>query len=256
MAAIMAVAGKGGVGKTTISALLIQRLSQDGIVLAIDADPATNLNQALGLELAGTVGGIREKMDKEVKGGLLAAGVAKKDFLERRIRGALVETDKIDLIAMGRPEGPGCYCAVNNMLRSIMDDLSSNYDYVVMDCEAGMEHISRQTTRDIDILITVSDPTLRSLTTATAMKELIGELRTGVGRISLVINRVRKALPQDVERMVEVAGFDPIVQISEDDAIYDLEVAGRPVIEIDNDTPLRKGIASLVSILDSGLSRT
>ncbi len=251
MSTIVAVGGKGGVGKTTISALLIQALSQKGVVLAVDADPATNLNQALGLELGDTVGSIREKMDKEVKGGTFNPGLAKRDFLDRKIRGILVESEKVDLIAMGRPEGPGCYCAVNNILRTVIDHLIGNYDYVVMDCEAGMEHISRQTTRNIDVFVTVSDPTLRSLSTAIAMKGLIRELRTGAGRISLVVNRVRKALPPDVQRMIEREGFDPILQIREDDALYDLEVRGSPVIQIDEDTPLRQGIAPLVSILNS-----
>ena len=249
MATVIAVAGKGGVGKTTLSALLIQHLSQDGIVLAIDADPATNLNQALGLELLETVGGIREKMDKEIKEGIFSPGVAKIDFLNRRVRGALVESDKVDLLAMGRPEGPGCYCAVNNMLRAIIDDLAGNYDYVVMDCEAGMEHISRQTTRDIDVLITVSEPTMRSLTTAIAMKELITDLRTRTGRISLVINRLAKELPQDVWKMIEGQGFDPIVEIPQDETLYDLEIGGRPVIEIAENTLLRRGIEKLVSII-------
>jgi len=249
MASVIAVAGKGGVGKTTISALLIQHLSRNGVVLAIDADPATNLNQALGLELLETVGGIREKMDKEVKGGTFSPGVAKKDFLERRIRGALVESDKVDLLAMGRPEGPGCYCAVNNMLRAIMDDFAGNYDYVVMDCEAGMEHISRQTTRDIDVLITVSEPTMRSLSTAMAIKELITDLRTRTGKISLVINRMAKELPQDVWKKIKGLGFDPIVQIAQDETLYDLEVGGRPVIEIAETSPLRKGIEDLISII-------
>ena len=249
MATVIAVAGKGGVGKTTISALLIQHLSRDGIVLAIDADPATNLNQALGLELLETVGEIREKIDEDIKGGIFSPGVAKKDFLDRRVRGALVESDRVDLLAMGRPEGPGCYCAVNNMLRTIMDELAGNYDYVVMDCEAGMEHISRQTTRDIDVLITVSEPAMRSLTTAMAMKELITDLRTRTGKISLVINRVAKELPRDVWKMIEGQGFDPIVEIPQDETLYDLEVGGRAVIEIAENALLRKGIEELVSII-------
>ncbi len=253
MSMIVAVAGKGGVGKTTISALLIQSLSQKGVVLAVDADPATNLNQALGITLEDTVGSIREKMDREMKVGTFNPGLAKRDFLDRKIRGILVESEKVDLIAMGRPEGPGCYCAVNNILRTVIDHLIGNYDYVVMDCEAGMEHISRQTTRHIDVLFAVSDPTLRSLATAAAMKELIRELRTDVGRISLVINRVRKPLPPDFRRMVEAQSFDSVLQIQEDDAIYDLEVMGKPVIHIGEDTPIRKGIAPLVSILNSGM---
>jgi len=140
-------AGKGGTGKTTIAALLINLLSQKGTVLAVDADPSTNLNLALGMPLDGTVGDMREEMALAVKSGTYDNNVAKPDYIEMKIMESLVESDRIDLLAMGRPEGPGCYCAANSMLRTSIDRLGKNYDYVVIDCEAGMEHISRQTTR-------------------------------------------------------------------------------------------------------------
>ena len=249
MGITIAVVGKGGTGKTTLSALLIQHLSRKGIVLAVDADPSTNLNQALGLTLEDTVGSIREKMDKELKEGTLSPGVTKAEILERQMRGILVESSRVDLLAMGRPEGPGCYCAVNNILRTLIDKLTESYNYVVMDCEAGMEHISRQTTKDIDLMITVSDPTVRSITTAIGMKELISEMRTRTGPVALVINRVAKQLPEDIRKLVEGQGFDPIVEIPEDKDVYDLEVGGRPIIELQDDTPLRQGVADLLSAL-------
>ena len=134
MTTTIAIAGKGGSGKTTIAALLIKLLSQKGVVLAIDGDPSTNLNLALGLPLSYTVGKIREEMTAAVKSRRFEAGIAKQDYLELKTSEALVESPKIDLLAMGRPEGPGCYCAANNMLRTCIDRLGKNYDYVVIDC--------------------------------------------------------------------------------------------------------------------------
>jgi CO dehydrogenase maturation factor len=178
MTTTIAIAGKGGTGKTTIAALLIKLLSEKGVVLAVDADPATNLNQCLGLPLDNTVGGIREQITEDVQKGRVAVGVAKQDLLDSKLMESLVESKGLDLLAMGRPEGPGCYCASNHMLRISLDRLGRNYDYIIMDCEAGMEHISRQTTRDVDFLLVTSDPTIRGITVAGGIKKLIGELRT------------------------------------------------------------------------------
>ena len=181
MTTTIAITGKGGTGKTSISALLIKLLSEKGTVLAIDGDPSSNLNMALGLPLEETIGSIREGMlDHKAVG---RSGIPKPDYLEIKVREAVVESGQIDLLAMGRPEGPGCYCAANNWLRGSIDRLAVNYDYVVVDNEAGMEHISRQTTRSVDILLVISDPSIRGLTAAERMKNLIGELRSRVDKI-------------------------------------------------------------------------
>jgi len=240
MTKTIAIAGKGGTGKTSISALLINLLSAKGSVLAIDGDPSSNLHMALGLPLQETIGSIREGMlDHKAVG---KSGMPKPDYLELKVREALVESEGIDLLAMGRPEGPGCYCAANNWLRGSIDRLASNYNYVVIDNEAGMEHISRQTTRNVDILLLVSDPSIRGITAAVRMKDLIGELRSRVGRICLVVNRVRNGIPSQIRQSINEAGLDLITAISEDPNILDLEISGKPLIDLPADSPLRKGV--------------
>ncbi len=246
MAKTITIAGKGGVGKTAISAMIIDLLSKKGVVLAIDADPSTNLNEALGMELSGTVGKAREDLTEEIQKGSLAPGVAKQDILDMRIREAMVETSKVDLLAMGRPEGPGCYCAANRMLRLSIDRLAKNYDYVVTDSEAGMEHISRQTTQDVDALIVATDPTMRGLNAAARVKDLIKEMRTKVGGIYLVVNRVKNGLPREIDKTAKDFGLNLIVTIAEDPNLSDLEIKGKPLVELPDDSPLRIGAQQII----------
>jgi len=245
MTTTIAIAGKGGSGKTTIAALLIKLLSQKGAVLAIDADPATNLNMALGLPLNDTVGKVREEMAAKVKARTMEPGLAKQDYLDIKISEALVESPQIDLLAMGRPEGAGCYCAANNMIRTCIDRLGKNYDYVVIDCEAGMEHISRQTTRDIDMMLLVSDLTVRGILTAANMKALIKDLRTYVGKIHLIVNRATSPLPPKIAQTIEESGLNIIGTIPEDAKIKELEAKGAPLIELPPDSALQKGVAEI-----------
>ena len=249
MTTTIAIAGKGGVGKTIIAALLIDLLSQKGIVLAVDADPSANLNLALGLPLEGPVGGVREEMVKDIQKQSLPTGVPMQDILQGRIRATLVESDKVDLLTMGRPEGPGCYCAANHMLRLSIGRLTRNYDYVVIDCEAGMEHISRQTAGDIDVLLTISDPTVRGITAAAAMKELIQELRTKVGGVYLVINRVKGGPPWEIKEAADGLGLHLIATILEDPNLADLEVKGTPLIQLPPDSPLQLGVREITDKL-------
>jgi len=241
------VAGKGGVGKTAIAALLIDLLSKKGVVLAIDADPATNLNAALGLPLAETVGRAREDVTEDIQKGRLSPTVSKQDVLDMKIREALVESAKVDLLAMGRPEGPGCYCAANHMLRLSIDRLAKNYDYTVIDSEAGMEHISRQTTRDVDFLLIVSDVTMRGITTAARIKDLIKEMRTKVGKVGLAVNRVKNGLPQEIEKAISDFGLELVASLPEDQNLADLDIKGKPIIELPEDSPLRQGAREIIS---------
>ncbi len=253
MTKTIAIAGKGGTGKTTVAALLVKLLSQKGLVLAVDADPSTNLNQALGVPLddSRTVGRIREKMTEDVSKGRLSPTITKQEYLFGKILEGLVESQGFDLLVMGRPEGPGCYCASNEFLRACLDKLVKDYryQYIVMDCEAGMEHISRQTTRDVDVLLIMSDPTVRGVTAAARMKELIKELRSNVGKVGLIINRVRGELSPEIKKAIEESGLEVIALIPEDPRIPELEMRGKPVTELPPDSPLRLRVEEIVNKL-------
>jgi len=253
MTKTIAVAGKGGTGKTSVAALLIKLLSQKGLVLAVDADPSINLNQALGLPLddSKTVGRIREKMTEDISKGLLSPTIAKQEYLFGKILESLVESKGFDLLAMGRPEGPGCYCAPNEFLRVSLDKLVKDYkyNYIVMDCEAGMEHISRQTTRDVDVLLIMSDPTIRGITAAARIKELIGELRTKVGELGLIVNRVKGELSPEIKRAIDESGLRVIALIPEDPNVAGLEMKGGPVTELPEESPLQLKVKEIVERL-------
>jgi CO dehydrogenase maturation factor len=239
MTKTIAIAGKGGTGKTTVAALLIKLLSQKGLVLAVDADPSTNLNQALGLPLddSKTVGKIREKMTEDVSKGRFSPTITKQEYLFSKIMESLVESKGFDLLAIGRPEGPGCY----EFLRASLDKLVKDYkyNYIIMDCEAGMEHISRQTTRDVDVLLIMSDPTIKGVTTAARMKKLIEELRSNVGKVGLIINRVRGELSPEIKKAIDESGLQVIALIPEDPDMASLEMQGRPVTELPQESPLQ-----------------
>ncbi|MFQ5988235.1 MAG: AAA family ATPase [Dehalococcoidia bacterium] len=249
MSKTIAIAGKGGTGKTTIAALLVKLLTEKGAVLAIDGDPSANLHMALGLPLTETVGAVREEMASAAGKGRLSPGIPKQDYLELKIREALVESKGVDLLAMGRPEGPGCYCAANHMLRASIDRLADSYDYVIIDSEAGMEHISRQTMRDVDILLITSDPTMRGISAAARMKELIGELRTHVGRIALVVNRVGDGLPSEIEKAIGGANLELIGLLPEDPGMMKLEITGAPLTDLPPESPLQRGILEIAKRL-------
>jgi CO dehydrogenase maturation factor len=266
MTTTIALAGKGGVGKTTVAALVIKYLvaSRRGAVLAIDADPSSNLNMTLGLELTWTVGDIREDMLAKVKESLAAGGAAagavrggmsKRDYLEYEIQAALAESPRFDLIAMGRSEGPGCYCAVNNNLREVVDAMSASYDFVVIDNEAGMEHLSRRTTRDVQHLLIVSDPTLRGLTAATRIAGFRHELDIDIENAYLIVNRVSGALPEEMLDRIEAMDIPHVCDIPEDDAISELDISGKPLVELGEESRTYQVVAAMMERIlrpDSG----
>jgi CO dehydrogenase maturation factor len=245
MTKTIALAGKGGTGKTTLAALFVRYLTQDNghTVLAIDADPAVNLNLALGLPLTKTVGDIREDLLDEAQSGAITTGVARQDYLNYQLRLSVEEGDEVDLLAMGRPEGQGCYCPVNHMLRQIIDGLGEQYDYIVIDNEAGMEHLSRRTTKDVDILFIVTDPTIRGITAAKGILALAGSLNINIKQTVLVVNRVvgselPKPLTDAIDEMgVELAGYIPA-----DANVNELDAWGRPLVELEADSPAAASI--------------
>jgi CO dehydrogenase maturation factor len=180
-------------------------------------------------------------MTDDVSRGRLSPTITKQEYLFGKIVESLTESKGFDLLAMGRPEGPGCYCASNEFLRASLDKLVKDYkyDYIVMDCEAGMEHISRQTTRDVDVLFIMSDPTIKGVTTAARMKELIEELRTKVGEVWLIVNRVKDGLSPEIKKVIDESGLQVIALIPEDSNMADFEMKGRPVTELPRESPIQ-----------------
>lgn len=186
----IAIAGKGGTGKTTLASLFIRNIieAEKGNILALDADPNSNLNELLGVKIEGTVGQLVEDFKKN--GAVISSGLYKDQAVEMNIHRIITEGKGFDLLVMGRGEGPGCYCAANNLFKKYIDVLQQNYPVVVMDNEAGMEHLSRKTTQNMDYLLIVSDPSPRGIMAAKRIKELAGELNIKAGKILLVVNRV------------------------------------------------------------------
>ena len=234
MSTTIAMAGKGGTGKTTLAGMALKYLLTQGKkpILAVDADSNSNLNEVLGLEINGTLGEAREEMKK---GGM--PGMTKDVFLELKVNQALVEADGYDLIIMGRPEGAGCYCAANNLLASILEKLTSNYSYLVIDNEAGMEHISRLTTKEIDVLYVVSDPSRRGLTAARRIWDLVDEMNIMVGRKYLIVNQLKGEASPDLLAQIEKEGLTLAGIIRADDEIYEYDQAGKPTFELDDRNP-------------------
>jgi CO dehydrogenase maturation factor len=258
MTITIALAGKGGVGKTTVAAMLIKYLAQNqtGSILAIDADPSSNLNMVLGLELESTVGEIREDMLEQVKAsltnggaamGTLPGGVNKRDYLDYHIRSVLSEGSHFDLIAMGRGEGQGCYCAVNHNMREVIDGMSRHYTYVVIDNEAGMEHLSRRTTRDVQHLLIVSDPTQRGLVAARRIADMCTELNINIEHVYLVLNRLQGEIPADLQAFIEKINVPLLGVIPADDDLAAFEFSGRPLVELGDDSPVYQAAAQLMT---------
>jgi CO dehydrogenase maturation factor len=257
MTTTIALAGKGGVGKTTISGLIIKYLVENhlGPVLAIDADPSSNLNMVLGLELEWTVGDIREDLLNQVQTtltaggaamGALPGGVSKREYLDYQIRSSVAEGDQFDLIAMGRSEGPGCYCAVNHNLREVVDGMSKNYRYVVIDNEAGMEHLSRRTTRDVQHLLIVTDPTQRGIVAAERIAGFRNDLDIHIEQTYLVLNRLNGEIPAPIQVRVDQLDIPLLGVIPSSGELSELEFDGTPLIRLNNNSQVYQAVSEMV----------
>jgi len=221
----IAVAGKGGTGKTSVTSLVIRYLLKNdlGTVLAVDADPNSNLAENLGLEVRQTVGRILNEFQGEKLH--IPAGTTKEAYLEYQLNVAITESKGLDLITMGRGEGPECYCYPNVVIRKLIDDWSKNYAYVVMDNEAGLEHLSRRTTQNVDELLMVSDHSVKGLRAVARVRDLVAELKLAVKRESVIINQVPGEIDPLLSEEMERLGIVPaaIIPVDEDLKRYDLE---------------------------------
>ncbi len=258
MTTTIALAGKGGVGKTTVAGMVIKWLAQNqpGSILAIDADPSSNLNMVLGLDLDWTVGDIREDMLAQVKSsltnggaamGVMPGGMNKRDYLEYHVQSALAEGSRFDLIAMGRGEGQGCYCAVNHNLREVIDGMSKHYAYVVIDNEAGMEHLSRRTTRDVQHLLIVSDPTQRGLVAAQRIADMRKELDIRIENAYLILNRLPGDMPSELQAFISKMDVPLLGTIPADGELATFEFSGKPLVDLTDESPVYRSVVKMMS---------
>ncbi|HHT19116.1 MAG: AAA family ATPase [Euryarchaeota archaeon] len=249
---IIAVSGKGGTGKTLISSLLIKSLSdtkQD--ILAIDADPDSNLPESLGIDVQKTVGDVREELKEDTAKGRIPTGMNKWDILDYKIMESIIETPKFDLLAMGRPEGSGCYCAVNNMLRRIIENLSSNYDVIIIDTEAGLEHLSRRTTQNVDVMLVVTDKSKRGMLTAKRIGKLADDLDIKFKELYLVLNRVKDDTKDEILQKAKETGLEIVGVIHEDEEVTKFDIEGRPLVELPNESNTVKAVSKILSRIKS-----
>ena len=248
MGYLIAVTGKGGVGKTTISSLLIKQLIANGMepVLAIDADPNSCLDAALGVKAESTVGSAREEVRQEVQGGM-SAGISKQELLQLKIAESLVEARGFDLIAMGRPEGAGCYCYANNVLKSVITEISNEYPYVVLDNEAGLENLSRRIVQEVNMLVLISDPSNSGMETLKRLYTLSCEMNIKYDQLLLVINRIRNGkMPEKIEEVRAFTKADHVLGLPDDGEIAAFAENNRSIFELQDDNEVLKKINDII----------
>lgn len=247
MAKCVAVAGKGGVGKTTFTALLLRQIinnNHDISILAVDADPNANLNEALGLEVTATISDLLEET-KNPKA--IPEGMPKNVFVEYRLQQTLVESQDIDLLVMGGPQGPGCYCYPNDLLRKYLENLGSNYDLIAIDTEAGLEHISRRTIPLVDTMFVISDSSARGIRSAGRVNELIKGLHSAVGEVYLVVTKTSDNSLDTLSEEIEKTGLKLIGEIPLDSLVTELDLAGQPLYNLPDES---KAVQAVQKILE------
>ncbi|MFP4393079.1 MAG: AAA family ATPase [Desulfohalobiaceae bacterium] len=241
----IAFSGKGGTGKTTLCGMLIRYMLQKDMapLLAVDADPNYNLNEVLGVEVEKTLGQVREQM----KQGDVPSGMTKDRFMSMKLEEAIVESQGFDLVVMGQPEGQGCYCAANTLLSDFLYKLSDNYAYIIMDNEAGMEHISRLTTSNIDYLLVASDPSKRGLQAAQRIQDLARTLPVHIKNMGLILNNVQQEPAGKMLQLIQDTGLELLGSIYMDQGVQEFDLQGKPTFELPADNP---ALNSAFSIFD------
>jgi CO dehydrogenase maturation factor len=238
----IAVAGKGGTGKTTVAGMIIRYLigRGRGRVLAVDADANMNLNEVLGLGVHQTIGQIREGL------GNVPQGMTKDAFINYKTQECLIEADGFDLIVMGRPEGPGCYCYANTLCKKYVDEMADSYAFVVLDNEAGMEHLSRRTTHNMDLMFTVTDSSIRGIQAAKRIEDLVGELKLNMGKVAVIVNRVSGDLEAATRGEIERIGLTLAGVVPADPSITAYDLEGKPTFQLPDDSPAYRAVCSIL----------
>ena len=254
MGHIIAVAGKGGVGKTTLCGLLIQYLCESGKkpVLAVDADADSNLNEVLGVEVEVTLGELREEIERAGVDSRyqIPAGMTKQAYLEMRLADAVAEENDYDLMVMGRTQGQGCYCFVNGLVQTQIQKLQSHYPYVVVDNEAGMEHISRGLIPSMETAILVSDCSRRGVQAAGRIAALMGELNFKPRTVGLIVNRAPEGvLDEGTVEEINKQGLNLLGVVPHDSNVYQYDCDGKPIIQLPKESPVRKALHDIVQKL-------
>ena len=248
----IAVAGKGGVGKTTTCGMIIDYLCSKGKgpLLVVDADANSNLNEVLGVEIDTTLGTIREEMAQAEMKGTIPAGMTKAEYAEFKFNSALVEEDDFDMLVMGRTQGKVCYCYVNGVLKTQVDKYAKNYRYVVMDNEAGLEHVARGTLPHVDTMLLISDCSRRGVQAVARIAEMIEEMELKPGRLGLIINRAPGGvLDEGVRAEIAKHGLDLIGVLPQDDAVYRCDCDGEPSSKLPENTPVKAALRDIMSTI-------
>ncbi|KJR99918.1 MAG: carbon monoxide dehydrogenase [Peptococcaceae bacterium BRH_c4a] len=246
MAFTIAIAGKGGTGKTTLAALLIRQITKagKGPVLAVDADANANLHEALGIKVDDTISEMLNRINRNIEP--LPAGMTKDQYVAYRVHQSLAEGDDVDLLVMGGPEGAGCYCYANNLVRGFMQDLSNNYPFVVMDNEAGLEHLSRRTTQNVDVLFVSSDSSARGIRSAGRVKELVDSLGLDIRKMYLVVSRVSEGTIEALRGEIENTGLELVGTIPQDDQVRDFDLHSKPLVSLPDGSPVVTAVTDIL----------